>query len=64
MEQLVGKVKESRYYSILADEAIDCSVKENISGGALCSKKIATLHPVKTSVAVNSISDNFCNSCL
>ena len=31
MEQLVGKVKESRDYSILADEATDCSVKEQLA---------------------------------
>ena len=31
MEQLVGEVKESRYYSILADEAKDCSVKEQLA---------------------------------
>ena len=31
MEQLVGEVKESRYYSILADEATDCSMKEQLA---------------------------------
>ena len=30
-EQLVGEVKESRYYSILADEATDCSMKEQLA---------------------------------
>ena len=29
-EQLVGEVKENRYYSILADEATDCSMKEQL----------------------------------
>ena len=31
VEQLVGEVKESRYYSILADEATDCSMKEQLA---------------------------------
>ena len=31
VEQLVGKVKQSRYYSILADEATDCSMKEQLA---------------------------------
>ena len=31
MEQLVGEVKESRYYSILADEATDCFMKEQLA---------------------------------
>ena len=30
-EQLVGEVKENRYYSILADEATDCSMKEQLA---------------------------------
>ena len=30
VEQLVVQVKESRYYSILADEATDCSMKEQL----------------------------------
>ena len=28
MKQLVGEVKESRNYSVLADEATDCSMKQ------------------------------------
>ena len=28
VEQLVGEVKEIRYYSIVADKATDCSFKE------------------------------------
>ena len=31
MEQLVREVKKSRYYSILADEASDCSLKEQLA---------------------------------
>ena len=31
VEQLVGVVKESRHYSILADEATDCSMKEQLA---------------------------------
>ena len=31
VEQLVGEVKESRYYSILADKATDCSLKEQLA---------------------------------
>ena len=31
VEQLVVQVKESRYYSILADEATDCSIKEQLA---------------------------------
>ena len=31
VEQLVVQVKESRYYSILADEATDCSMKEQLA---------------------------------
>ena len=27
----MGQVKESRYYSILADEATDCSMKEQLA---------------------------------
>ena len=30
-EQRVGKVKKSRYYSIPADEATDCSLKEQLA---------------------------------
>ena len=31
MEQLVGKVKESRYYSFLADETTDGCLKEQLA---------------------------------
>ena len=31
VEQLVREVKESRYYSIMADEATDCSMKEQLA---------------------------------
>ena len=31
MEQLVGEVKKSRYYSILADEATDYSMKKQLT---------------------------------
>ena len=30
VEKLVGEVKKSRYYSILAEEATDCSMKEQL----------------------------------
>ena len=30
MEQLAGKFTKSRYYSILGDEATDCSLKEQL----------------------------------
>ena len=31
VEQLVGEVKESRYYSTLADETTICSMKEQLA---------------------------------
>ena len=31
VEKLVGEVKKSRYYSIMADEATDCSMKEQLA---------------------------------
>ena len=31
VDQLVGEVKESRYYSILADQATDCSLKKQLA---------------------------------
>ena len=31
VEKYVGEVKQSRYYSILADEATDCSMKEQLA---------------------------------
>ena len=30
VEKLIGEVKESKYHTIIADEATDCSVKEQI----------------------------------
>ena len=31
VEKYVGEVKQSRYYSILADEATNCSMKEQLA---------------------------------
>ena len=31
LEKLVGEVKEKRYYSLLADDATDCCLKEQLA---------------------------------